>query len=85
MNEQIELHIEKLVLHGFSPDQRYAIARAIEMRLARLLTEQQIPAVFLQHGIVPSINAGSIHIDNESKNEATGNKIANAVYKSFRT
>jgi hypothetical protein len=83
MSQQIELHIEELILHGFPPDRRYAIAQAIEMKLTRLLTEQKIPAALKQDGIVRSINAGSIHINNESKSEATGNKIANAVYKCF--
>ncbi len=84
MNQQIELHIEELVLHGFPPNQRHAIAQAIEMNLTRLLTEQQTPAAWQQNGKVRSINAGSIHINNVSKTEVTGNKIANAVYKSFR-
>ena len=83
MNQQIELYIDELVLYGFSPHQRYAIAQAVEIELTRLFIEQSIPVVLQQGGKFPSINAGSFIINKETKSEATGNKIANAVYKSF--
>ena len=36
----IELNIDELVLHGFPPGERYAIADAVEQTLSQLLTEQ---------------------------------------------
>ncbi|RNI39834.1 hypothetical protein EFY79_00590 [Hanamia caeni] len=83
MNHRTELHIDELVLHGFSPHQRYAIAQAIEVELTRLFTEKPIPVALQQGGKFPSVNAGCFNINKESKSEATGNKIAYAVYKSF--
>lgn len=83
MNQRIDLHIGELVLHGFSPHQRYAIAEAVEMELTRLLKQRQMPTTFHQAGRFPLINAGSFIIGKDTKGEVTGNKIANAVYKSF--
>jgi hypothetical protein len=83
MNQHIEIEIDELVLHGFSPPQRYAIAQAIEVELTRLFTEKPIPVALQQGGKFPSVKGGSFNIDKESKSEATGNKIAYAVYKSF--
>jgi hypothetical protein len=83
MKPRIELHIDELVLHGFSPDQRYAIAEAMQMELTRLFTEQQIPGSLREGNKVSSINEGSFNIRKESKSESTGKKIANAVYNSF--
>jgi hypothetical protein len=39
---RIEVHIENLVLHGFDPRQRHAIADAVEAELARLLAAEPI-------------------------------------------
>ena len=36
----IELHIEELVLHGFSPRDRDAIGEAVQRELTRLFVEQ---------------------------------------------
>jgi hypothetical protein len=36
---EIRLHIDELVLHGFDPRQRHAIADAVQAELTRLLTD----------------------------------------------
>ena len=43
----IELHIEELVLHGFSPSDRYRIAEAIERELVQLFSRQSAPSALL--------------------------------------
>jgi hypothetical protein len=41
--QNIELHIEELVLHGFAAKDRYAIGAAVQRELQRLFAEQGVP------------------------------------------
>ena len=83
MNQPIELHIDELVLHGFSPHERYYIASAVEGELTRLFTEQGIPASLKTNINVPILNAGTFEMIKNTKADSTGNKIAGSIYKSF--
>ena len=47
VKQPIDLHIDKLVLYGFSPGDRYRIGDSVETELVRLLTEQGIPPTLL--------------------------------------
>ncbi len=81
MNQTIELHIEELILHGFSPHDRYHIGAAVEAELTRLFTEQGIPASLLNGIEIPSINAGTFNYQTNDNRKNTGNSIASSVYK----
>ena len=83
MDENIELYIEELVLHGFSPHHRYDIAAAVEAELTRLFTEQGIPASLKTKITASTLNAGTFNMAKESKGETIGNKVAGSVYKSL--
>ena len=81
MNRQnIELHIEELVLHGFSPEDRHSIAGAVERELANLIEERGAPAEFVTSGQIEKLDGGSFQVLQGSKPEATGAQIARAVY-----
>ncbi|MGN6533178.1 MAG: hypothetical protein ACTHK0_15655, partial [Ginsengibacter sp.] len=75
--------IEELILHGFSPHDRYHIASAVEAELARLFTEQGIPPSLKSNINVPALNAGAFETGSATKANSTGNKIAGSIYKSF--
>lgn len=83
MKQALEIDIEELVLHGFSPHNRYHIASAVEAELARLFTEQGVPASLKNNSNVPSLNAGTFEFGSNTKANSTGNKIARSIYKSF--
>ena len=83
MDPAIEVYIDEIILHGFSPHQRYDIAGAIETELKRLFTEQGMPAPLQKGGRTHTLNAGSFTMQQESKGETLGNNIAGSVYKSF--
>jgi len=83
VDQNIELHIEELVLHGFSPHQRYDIAGAVEAELTRLFTEQGIPASLKSAVNAPSLNAGTFNMNKENAGKTIGNKVAGSVYKSL--
>jgi hypothetical protein len=77
----VELHIEELVLDGFSPADRHAVGEAVERELARLLTEQDGPTAITQSIERDHLNVGAISLPPGSKAEATGVQLARAIYR----
>jgi hypothetical protein len=79
----IELHIEELVLHGFSLGDRYAIGEAVERRLAQLLGEQGVPSSLLSESATDEIRGATFKTPHNAKAGAIGRQIAQAVYQRF--
>lgn len=79
----IELHIEKLVLHGFTPGDRYRIADAVERELARLFAEQGVPPALAQEAEVSRLDAGAFAIAPGARVNAVGAQMAHTVYGGF--
>ena len=77
--QNIELHIEELVLHGFSPRERYAIGEAVQRELTRLFTEQGIHPSLWQ-GRIARLDGGSIQVKQDTKADAIGKQVAQSVY-----
>ena len=81
--QDIELYIDKLVLHGFSHNDRHRIGNAVKQELTRLLTKQDISSVLNKGGEISYLNAGNINIAQNSKAETIGNQVAGSVYKNI--
>ena len=79
----IELHIEQLVLHGFRPNDRYRIGKAVELELTRLFTEQGISYSMSKGGEFTRLDSGTFNIAPSSKAEAIGSQVAQSVYAGF--
>ena len=77
----IELHIEKLMLHGFSPSDRHRIGEAVELELTRLFTEQGISLT--KGGELSSMDGGQFNVAPSSKAEVIGSQVAQSVYKNM--
>jgi hypothetical protein len=80
----IRLHIEELVLHSFAPNDRYAIADAVERELSRLLaadlTTAEIPPSLADSSGRPRVDAGNFPVAPGAKAGSIGNQIAQAVH-----
>ena len=77
--QNIELHIEELVLHGFSPRERYAIGEAVQRELTQLFAEQGIhPSLNEQR--IARLDGGSISVKQGTKADAIGKQVAQTVY-----
>ena len=77
----IDLHIEEVVLHGFSPGDRYAIGDALERELVLLLSERAVPPSLTQDGEFERLDAGSLTLSPDWKADRIGVQVAQAVYK----
>ena len=81
----IELNIEELVLHGFPPGERYAIADAVEQTLSQLLSEQiateGIPDSLAANSRRAHLDAGSFNVESGAKSSSIGGQIAQNVHR----
>jgi hypothetical protein len=79
----IRLHIEELVLHSFAPNDRYAIAEAVQRELSSLLEVSlgsESAARFASSSHYTHVDGGSFQVENGAKPPSIGAGIANAVY-----
>jgi hypothetical protein len=77
----VELHIEELVLHGFSSRDRHRISDAMRLELSRLIGAAG-DADFLKGRLtIERLNGGTIKIGPGAKPYAAGTAIAGAVFR----
>ena len=81
MNRDIEIHIDELVLHGFSPHDPEGIRNAVEKDLIRLFSGQGLPSLLSLPKKLNRIDAGEFDMPTGVKAGAVGNSIAGSVYK----
>lgn len=77
----VELHIEKLVLDGFRPGDRYRIGEAIELELVRLFVEQGVASSLAQGGEMVPLDAGTFDLPVGASADAIGSRLARAIYQ----
>lgn len=83
MRQNIEINIDELVLHGFSPGDRYRIGEAVEFELTRLISEQGIPSSLSRGGELTQMNGETFNMSPNSRAELVGSQVAQSVYKGF--
>jgi hypothetical protein len=76
----IELRVDELVLHGFSPGDRYRIGEAAELELGRLFAERGAPPSLVRDAEITRLDGGSFDAGPDSGAEAIGVRLAQAVY-----
>ncbi len=77
---KIEFVIDELVLHGFDPLQRYAIADLVERELRRLARVHADDLVHRRPTDVARLDAGSFETPTRLPAAHTGIGIANSVF-----
>jgi hypothetical protein len=77
----VNLHIDELVLHGFSPGERHRIGEAVRLELARLLNEQGVPRLVTRGGARARLDGGAFEVAPGSKAEVFGARVAQQVYE----
>ncbi len=83
MKPNIKLHIDELVLHGFAPGDRYAIAAAVERELMQLFTDQGTAALshsLTENSDVPRLHAGNFQVAFGANAGSIGIQIAQAIH-----
>ena len=80
----MQLNIEKLVLHGFSPGDRHRIGEAVKRELTRLLTDRGVPESLEGGWEVASVDGGAIEVAQGTRAQVVGTQVAKAVYGGLR-
>ena len=76
----VEIHIDALVLDGFSPADRLRIGAALEGELARLVAERGLPEGLAGGAALEAIDAGSFVRGPLATPASIGGQAARAVY-----
>lgn len=76
----LDLHIERLNLHGFSALDRHRIGAAMQAELTRLLAEQGIPPALAQGGVMKQLDGGTFEMAAGMPPRIVGVRIARAIY-----
>jgi hypothetical protein len=76
----VELHIEELVLHGFSPGDRFGIGDAIQQELERLITEQGLPGLPAESASIQRLDGGSLKMRAGARPQSIGAQLAQRVH-----
>jgi hypothetical protein len=79
----IELHIDELTLHGFTPEHRNRIGNAIELELTRLIREKGLSGIGNNDVHVPQLNGGSFTMGANVNTSGAGTEIARSVFGSL--
>ncbi len=80
MNQDIEINIDELVLHGFSPADRSRIGNAVEHELRLIFTQQGIPSSLMKNSSLPFLDGGTFQAKPNASAASTGQEIAGSVY-----
>lgn len=81
MNEDIELHIEKLVLHGFDGCNAAHISAAVQQEIGRLLQEKGLPASFSANKEIGFLSiTGNLPSATGLRHQGIGNHIAQLIF-----
>lgn len=80
---KVEVLIDEVVLHGFSPADRYFIGDALSLEIERRLTEAGQQPFLRQAANRPLINAGRIALPPNAKPAWVGAQVGQAVFGSL--
>ncbi len=77
LNRTLTLHIEELVLDGFGPMDRTALADAVRAELSRLIAERGLPPLL---GSAARLDAGTFTATPDADAHTLGTDVARAIY-----
>ena len=81
--ENVHVHIDALVLHGFAPADRFRIADAVQAELTRLFAVRGVSAALRQGGEADRLQAAPINVTPSMRGEVVGTQVARSVYGSL--
>ncbi|HEX2095733.1 MAG TPA: hypothetical protein VHG28_25265 [Longimicrobiaceae bacterium] len=76
----VELSIERLILHGLDPTDGHGLRAAVEAELVRLIAEEGLPPRFAAGGEVARLPGGVFEVPAGAKPAEVAAQVARAVY-----
>ncbi len=81
--QNIDLHIQELVLYGFDNPDSYYVRSAVERELARLFSERGVPSYLTRGRQVARLSGATFDVASGSEVDAIGSQVAQALYRGF--
>jgi hypothetical protein len=75
----LELHIDKLVLHDLDLAQRHRLAAAIERALTQMFTERGVPGNLNAETL--ALDVSTIQVSPSAKADVIGAQVAQSIYR----
>ena len=84
VKRRLEVHVDRLVLHGFDPADREPVGEALRLELSGLLTEHELPPALTQRSRrFREAPRQSMPPTVQRRAPASGRDIARAVYRAL--
>ena len=84
MQPTINLHIDKITLHGFKNIQRHQLQHYLQKEIHRLIRDQGLHDSMHHSGDIKKINTSPIKLSSPAKEKQLGNQIAGKIYRGLR-
>ncbi len=81
MDPQIDLHIDELVLDGFSGLDGSAVEQALAAALTRLLAQRGVPPSLAGGASIPQVDAGAVELPPGLDAAGVGQRLGNTLYR----
>jgi hypothetical protein len=79
--QNVEVHIEELVLHGFAPGDRFRISDAMQREITRLIAGQGTQGITRRPLFIERLDAGKFKVGPGGRAESIGKQVAQAVHQ----
>jgi hypothetical protein len=79
----VNVRIEKLVLHGFSPSACNPIGEAMQRELRQLFVERGVPPLLENCARIESLDASPFYMARDGKPEVIGAQLAQVIFGSL--
>ena len=82
--KRVVVHIERLVLKGFRPEDRHAIAAGLQQELGRVFAERDAVSLLGVMRNVPRLLVSGVPIEAGSTPQRVGENVAQGIGKEIR-
>ena len=82
--KRVVVHIERLVLKGFRPEDRHAIAAGLQQELGRVFAERDAVSLLRARGDVSRLQVGGVPVEQGSTPQRVGENVAQGIGKEIR-
>ena len=82
--KRLIVHIDRLVLKGFRPEDRHAIAAGLEQELGRVFADQEAVSRLSAVGDVSRLQLDGVSVEHGSKPQRVGESVAQSIGKEIK-
>lgn len=82
--KRVILHIDRLVLNGFRPEDRHAIAEGLQQELGRVFADREVVSGSRDKGDVARLRVNGVHFELDSKPQQIGKSVAQGIAKEIK-